>query len=378
MPKPDHATIAAQAAGASDPTSGGIVPAIQPSTTFIRDADYNLLNGEYSYARYHNDAAHIAETILSQLEGAAETALFPSGMAAIATLFRTIPNGGAAIIPTGIYHGTSSWIGDFCVRRDIALHRVDASDAEALRQLCANHKADILLIETPSNPWLKITDIKAASACAKLAGACLVVDSTAATPILSQPLALGADMVMHSATKAINGHSDLLAGVLCTAENSPLWQQIVTERAAAGTVIGPFEAWLLIRGMRTLPLRVERMCATAMRIAEFLRGHPAVADVWYPGLPDFAGHGLAAQQMQGGFGYLLSVLIRGEAKDALRVAGRLNLFHRATSLGGVESLVEHRQTIEPDSGIPANLLRLSVGIEHAGDLIDDLGQALGQ
>jgi len=378
MSKPNPATIAAQAAHSIDAATGGVVPPIQPSTTFARDRDYDLLNREYSYARYHNGAARIAETVLTQLEAGADAALFPSGMAAIAALFRTIPYGGSAIIQQGIYHGTSTWIRNYCQRQSITLHEIDTSDTDALRRLCGATSADILFVETPSNPWLKITDIAAAKTAATDAGALLVVDSTAATPILSQPISLGADVVMHSSTKAINGHSDVLSGALITAENSAFWQGIKTERDNAGTVIGPFEAWLLVRGMRTLPLRVHAMCSNAMKIAAFLADHPAVEKLRYPGLADFDGHATATRQMTGGFGYLMSVQVRGDAATALGVAGKLNLFHRATSLGGVESLVEHRHTIEPDSGIPPNLLRLSIGIEHADDLIQDLGQALGQ
>lgn len=378
MVKRHKDTVAAQAAGAFDAASGGVVPAIQPATTFKRGPDYALLNGEYSYARYHNQTGVAAERILAQLEGAADALLFPSGMAAIAAVFRSIPNGGAAIIQSGIYHGTSKWIRDFCARRDVDLREVDASDAALLEQACGAGRADVVLVETPSNPWLKLVDIAAASRAAKTAGAVLLVDSTAATPILQQPLALGADLVMHSSTKAINGHSDVMSGVLATGAETPLWGAIRTERDDGGTIIGPFEAWLLIRGMRTLPLRIERMCDNAMQIAGFLQDHPRVEAVLYPGLPGFAGHELAAAQMSGGFGYLMSFLVQGGRAEALRVAGRLQLFLRATSLGGVESLVEHRQTIEPDTGIPENLLRISIGIENVGDLIDDLGQALGQ
>jgi len=375
MTKFKPATITAQASGATDPLTGGVVPPIQPSTTFLRGRDYELLNGEYSYARYHNDAGKIAEKTLAILEQAADSALFPSGMAATAAVFRTLKNGGSAVIQSGIYHGTTHWIRDFCARRDITLHELDTSDQTVLESV---GKTDLIWIETPSNPWLKITDIRYAARIAKRAGAILVVDSTAATPILSQPLTLGADLVMHSATKAINGHSDVLAGVLACREKNPLWDHILAERAGAGAVIGPFEAWLLIRGIRTLPLRVANMCQNAEKIADFLKDHPAVEEVFYPGLPGFPGYQIAAEQMTGGFGFLMSVRIKGDAANALNVAGRLNLFHRATSLGGVESLVEHRHTIEPDTGVPENLLRLSIGIEDAGDLIDDLGQALGQ
>ncbi|HIF76549.1 MAG TPA: cystathionine gamma-synthase, partial [Sulfitobacter sp.] len=203
--------------------------------------------------------------------------------------------------------------------------------------------------------------------------------STAASPVLSHPLEHGADIVMHSATKGINGHSDVLAGSLATNDaGAPRWQMIRDDRNEAGAVIGPMEAWLLARGMRTLPLRMREMSRNAMTLAEFLADHPQVEQVMYPGLPDHPGHALAAQQMSGGYGGLLSFVVKGGAGAALKAAGRLQLFHRATSLGGVESLVEHRHTIEPHTGIPEGLLRLSVGIEDVEDLGADLGQALGQ
>jgi len=208
-------------------------------------------------------------------------------------------------------------------------------------------------------------------------GAVLVVDGTAATPVLTRALDLGADLVMHSATKALNGHSDVLAGVLsCRDPGNPMWQEIATDRHDAGAIIGPFEAWLLMRGMRTLPLRVERMSANALAVAEYLAAHPRIETVYYPGLASHVGHEIARRQMQGGYGYLLSALVVGGRARALEVVGRLQLFHRATSLGGVESLVEHRHTIEPHTGIPENLIRLSVGIEAVEDLIADLAQAL--
>lgn len=370
------ATIAAQAAGAVDMASGGVVPPIQPSTTFVRDRDYQLVNGDNVYLRSHNEAVRLGEEILTRLEGAEDTQLFPSGMAAIAAVFRTVPNGGSVIVQSGIYWGTTKWIRDFCNRRDITLHEVDASDIAALQAVCMQYDAQLLFVETPSNPWLKTVDIAAAKTCAESCGARLVVDSTAATPLLTRPLALGADIVMHSATKVINGHSDVLGGVLSTRARDAVWEAICMDRNEAGAVMGPFEAWLLVRSMRTLPLRVEKMCANAMRIAEFLSTHPEVEDVFYPGLPSHEGHALAARQMTGGYGFLMSFLVKGGREAALAVAGRLNLFHRATSLGGVESLVEHRYTIEPHTGIPENLLRISIGIEDVEDLIADLTQAL--
>jgi cystathionine gamma-synthase len=373
------ATIAAQAAGAVDPASGGVVPPVQFATTYLRDENYDLVNPDNVYLRSHNENTRVAERILNALEGAEETLIFPSGMAAIAAVFRTVPNGASVVVQSQIYWGTTKWIRDFCTRRQIALHEVDASDLDAFAALCRAEKPDLCLIETPSNPWLRITDIAGAAAAAHEVGATLVVDSTAASPVLSHPLEHGADIVMHSATKGINGHSDVLAGSLATNDaGAPRWQMIRDDRNEAGAVIGPMEAWLLARGMRTLPLRMREMSRNAMTLAEFLADHPQVEQVMYPGLPDHPGHALAAQQMSGGYGGLLSFVVKGGAGAALKAAGRLELFHRATSLGGVESLVEHRHTIEPHTGIPEGLLRLSVGIEDVEDLGADLGQALGQ
>lgn len=373
-----QATVAAQAGGALDGATGGVTPPVHFATTFARDEDYAPL-ADKTYLRSHNQNVELAEALLSRLEGAAESLLFPSGMAAIAALFRTVPTGGAVVVQRQIYWGTTHWIRRFCERRQIALHEIEASDLDTFAAACRAHRPTVAWIETPSNPWLRITDIAASAEVAHEVGARLVVDSTAASPVLSQPLALGADMVMHSATKGINGHSDVLAGALCVADaEDPLWAAIREDRDTAGAVLGPMEAWLLLRGMRTLPLRMERMSANALELARFLQDHPRVTEVLYPGLPEHPGHGLAAAQMQGGFGGLLSFVVEGGAEAALKVAGRLQLFLRATSLGGVESLVEHRHTIEPHTGIPEGLLRLSVGIEDAGDLKEDLGQALGQ
>ena len=380
-PKPtlQPATIAAHAAGAGDSASGGVVPGVHMATTFKRDADYAPVVEGNVYLRYHNENVRIAERVLSALEGADETLLFPSGMAAVAAVFRTVPNGGTVLVQSQIYWGTTQWIRSFCARRDIKLVEVEAADLEAFSEACATHRPVLAWVETPSNPWLRIVDIAGSAKAAHAAGAALVVDSTAASPVLSQPLAHGADIVMHSATKGINGHSDVLAGSLSTATpDSAMWLAIVEDRNGAGAVLGPMEAWLLTRGMRTLPLRMERMSANALHIAQFLNDHPKVETVFYPGLESHQGHAVALRQMSGGFGGLLSFVVRGGAAEALRVAGRLQIFMRATSLGGVESLVEHRHTIEPDTGIPEGLLRLSVGIENAGDLEGDLGQALGQ
>lgn len=380
-PKPlmHPATIAAQAAGVIDTQSGGVVPPVQFATTFVRDAAYQPVNPDNVYLRYHNENVRTAEKVLNALEGAADTLLFPSGMAAIAAVFRTVPNGASVLVQSQIYWGTTKWIRDFCTRRQITLHEVQASDLDAFTTACEAHRPVLAWIETPSNPWLRITDVAATAHAAHAVGATLVVDSTAASPVLSQPLSHGADIVMHSATKGINGHSDVLAGSLATSDpNAAIWGMIREDRDGAGAVLGPMEAWLLTRGMRTLPLRMREMSRNAMALAEFLADHPQVETVLYPGLPSHPGHDIAVRQMSGGFGPLLSFVVKGGGEAALRVAGRLQLFHRATSLGGVESLVEHRHTIEPHTGIPEGLLRVSVGIEDVRDLKGDLGQALGQ
>ncbi|GAW34823.1 cystathionine gamma-synthase [Roseovarius sp. A-2] len=370
------ATIAAQAAGAVDAQTGGVVPGINLATTYLRDADYGLMRPDNVYGRDQNDTVRQCEEVLRALEGAAASLLFPSGMAAIAAVFRALPSGARVVMQSGIYWGTLKWVRDYCVRRAIILDEIDAADPGALAEACRS-SADMVWIETPSNPWLKSVDIAAAAGIAHKGGAVLVVDGTAATPVLTRALDLGADVVMHSATKALNGHSDVLAGVLsCREPGQAMWQEIATDRHDAGAIIGPFEAWLLMRGMRTLPLRMERMCQNAMDVAEYLEGRADIEAVYYPGLASHAGHAIAARQMQGGYGYLLSALVKGDKARALDVVGRLRLFHRATSLGGVESLVEHRHTIEPHTGIPETLIRLSVGIEDAGDLIADLAQAL--
>lgn len=371
------ATIAAQAGGYIDAASGGVVPPIQPSTTFARDRSYQPHPTGNIYARDDNDVGRIAEALLAQLDNAEAALLFPNGMAAIAAVFRALPGGATVLVQSQIYWGTTKWLREFCARRSVTLIEADLSDIGQAQSLCAQHQPDLVFIETPSNPWLRTTDIALVAEATHAAGGRLVVDATAATPILTRALDFGADIVMHSATKGINGHSDVLAGVLATnAPADPHWQAIAIDRHDAGAVIGSFEAWLLIRSIRTLPLRVERMSQNAQAVAEFLQSHDAVAQVFYPGLPDFEGHSVAKRQMAGGFGSLLSFCVKGGAAEALRVAGQLNLFHRATSLGGVESLVEHRHTIEPHTGIPESLLRLSIGIEDVQDLCADLEQAL--
>ncbi|WP_027834641.1 trans-sulfuration enzyme family protein [Maritalea myrionectae] len=370
-------TLFAQAAGYIDQQTAGVVPAIQPSTTFVRDENYDLLRDNNIYARDDNDIVRLAEKILATAENAQDALVFPTGMAAIAALFRTTRAGQTIIMQSQIYWGTTKWVREYCERRAIKLIEQDTSKTDETVALIAAEKPALVFIETPSNPWLRITDIGAIAAATTDAGGILGVDSTAAGPAISNPLDLGAHIVMHSGTKSINGHSDVLAGVLAVDdETRPIWQDIKVDRHDAGAVIGSFEAYLLIRGMRTLPLRMERMSENAMAVAQYLQAHDEVDHVFYPGLESHEAHALAKKQMHNGFGPLLSFTVKGDKQRALDVVGKLHLFKRATSLGGVESLVEHRFTIESTTGIPETLLRLSVGIEHIEDLIADLETAL--
>jgi cystathionine gamma-synthase len=276
-----------------------------------------------------------------------------------------------------MYWALRGWLGAFCARWGLGLDLVDTHDLDALRAAVRPGVTRLVWIETPANPTWDVTDIAAAAAIAHGAGARLAVDSTAATPVHTRPLTLGADLVMHSATKYLNGHSDVIAGALVTGARDERWGAICAHRRTTGAILGPFEAWLLHRGMRTLAVRVRRQSATALAVAAALDGGAGVAAVLYPGLPSHPQHALAARQMRGGFGGMMSVRVAGGAEAALAVAGRLRLFARATSLGGVESLVEHRASVEPpDSPVPKDLLRLSIGLEDPDELAADLLAAL--
>lgn len=374
MKKSHDNTIAAQLLGHVDPHSAGVIPSLQMSTTFVRDRTNVLVRADNSYGRDHNDGVRLAEEVIAQLERAEDALLFPSGMAAIAAVFQAIPQGAHVLIQSGIYWGTTNFIEDNTAKLHLNVDYADTSDAAVLDELGSQY--DMVFIETPSNPWLKVTDI--ADMRRRFPNAVLVVDSTAATPIVTKPIQYGADIVVHSATKALNGHSDVLAGVLCCASKTDMWGHIAQNRQVAGNIIGAFEAWMLMRSLRTLPIRVERMCENARLFAHHFEAHDAVEAVWYPGLPSHPQADCVLRQMPGGGGYLMSILIKGDRRSALNVIASLNLFHRATSLGGVESLVEHRHTIEPHTGIPENLLRISIGIEDIDDLIADFEQALVQ
>ena len=375
----DGATTAAKASHFLDVHSGAVVPEIQLSTTFARDDRYTLLNPANLYARDDSPAFVHAERTLADLENGEECRLFASGMAAIAAVFYTLSPGSHVVLPQAMYWGARLWIKEYCQRQDIFISEYDPSDAATIEACMELHtRTDLVWVETPTNPMMHVTDIAEACEIAHEHGAVVCVDSTTATPVFTRPLDHGADLVMHSATKYLNGHSDVLAGALITRDDHDLWQAITNERKLAGAVIGAFEAWLLLRGMRTLYVRVQKAADNALQIAQFLEQHPAVESVSYPGLESHPGHEIAKKQMLGGFGGLLSFSVNGNASTALKVAGGLQIITSATSLGGVESLIEHRQTLEPaENMIPENQLRLSVGIESVEDLIADLQQALG-
>jgi cystathionine gamma-synthase len=376
MGKRAPSTDCAQALHVVDPVSGGIIPPLQPSTTFVRAPDYQLLGGRV-YSRDEGPTAEPAEQLLARLEGGAGAMLFASGMASATAVFRALCRPGDHIVAQDVmYFGLRAWLKRMAAQWQVELDLVDASRTDELRRVMRPGKTRIVWIETPANPTWDVVDLAAAAEIAHGAGALLAVDSTVATPVHSRPIEHGADLVMHAATKYLNGHSDVLAGALVTARADEAWQKLHQYRHDDGACLGAFEAWLLLRGMRTLFPRVERQSAAALELASRLQRLPGVR-VLYPGLPSHPGHEVARQQMQGGFGGMMSVRLAGGRAAALAAAGKMEVFLRATSLGGVESLVEHRETAEGAETIsPPDLLRLSIGIEDVEDLWQDLAQAL--
>ncbi len=370
------ATMAAQALGIIDETTKALIPPVHPATTFVRDPD-NQYRAGFSYGRPTNPTFVLPEALLARLEGGAACLTFASGMAAATAVFLALKPGDHVVAPQVMYWALRNWLKSSAAERGVVVDFVDAGATAALAAAVQPGRTKLVWIESPANPTWAITDIAAAAEIAHGAGARLAVDSTVATPVLTRPIALGADIVMHSATKYLNGHSDVVAGALVAARHDEFWERIAAIRASYGAILGSFEAWLLLRGMRTLHLRVERCCRTAQAIAEHLVGHRRIVAILYPGLPDHPGHAVAARQMRGGFGGMLSIRVAGGESAAIAAAARVTVWKRATSLGGVESLVEHRASIEgPGSPAPPDLLRLSVGIEDAADLIGDLEQAL--
>jgi cystathionine gamma-synthase len=371
------ASLMAQAMGKIDEASRAVTPPIHISTTFIRDPDNQYRSGNV-YGRPDNGTVREAEAVLAMLEGAAGAMAFGSGMSAATAAFLALRPGDHVVAPRVMYWALRNWLKTDAVEWGLSVDFVDMTDPDALRAAMRPGRTRLVWIETPANPTWDVVDIAEAAEIAHRAGARLAVDSTVATPILSQPLALGADLVMHSATKYLNGHSDVIAGALCSARDDEAWIRIKRVRATLGQILGPFEAFLLLRGMRTLDLRVRAQSVAALTIARHFASDPRVLAALYPGLPTHPGHAVAARQMQGGFGGMLAIRVKAGEEAAIRAAAHVRLWKRATSLGGVESLIEHRASIEgPGTPCPADLLRLSVGLESPDDLIADLDAALG-
>lgn len=366
-------TLAVHAGAEPDAQTGAVAPPIHLATTFRHGPAGERVAG-YEYQREGNPTQDRLEAALSALEGGEAALAFASGMAAITALLESLPNGSRILIPDDCYTGTRVLANEFLPDRGITTTMVDMSDLDAVRAACTG--VALIWAETPSNPRMKICDLAALAEIAHDADAALVCDNTFATPVLQQPLALGADVVMHSTTKYFGGHSDVLGGALVFRHRDGFFERVAHRRHLTGAILAPFSAWLTLRGCRSLPARMAMHCANARRVAEFLSSHPKIERVNWPGLPSHEGHAIAATQMRD-FGGMLSIELRGSREAALAMAGKLRIFTNATSLGGCESLVEHRASVEGAQPFsPQNLLRISVGLEHADDLVADLEQAL--
>ena len=379
MADPDHdkrhlQTITVHAGAEPDPATGAMAPPLHLATTFLHGPAGERIAG-YEYQREGNPTQDRLEAALTALEGGAASLAFASGMAAMSALLESLPEGARVLVPDDCYTGLRTLAREFLPLRGIEAVTVDMADLPAVKRALEIPTA-LVWAETPSNPRLKVSDIAALAQAAHAAGALLACDNTFATPLLQRPLDLGADISMHSTTKYFGGHSDVLGGALVFGRRDGAFGRVAHRRHVTGGVMAPFNAWLTLRGCRSLAARMAMHCANAQRVAAFLAGHPAVERVNFPGLATHPGHAIAARQMSG-FGAMLSIELAGGRDAALGIAGRLRLFHNATSLGGCESLVEHRVSVEgqhPTS--PQNLLRLSIGLEHPDDLVADLRQAL--
>jgi cystathionine gamma-synthase len=367
-------TLAIHAGGESDALTGALAPPLHLATTFVHGPAGERVAG-YEYTREGNPTQDRLEAALAAMEGGAAALAFASGMAAMNAVLEALPAGSEVLIPDDCYTGLRVLGEETTPERGVRLRMVDFGDLAAVRA-ALTPATKLLWAETPSNPQLRVADIAGLAALARAQGALLACDNTFATPALQNPLALGADLVMHSTTKYLGGHSDVLGGALVFARADEFHARIAHRRHITGAVASPFACWLTLRGCRSLHARMQVHCANARRIAEFLHAHPAVEAAHYPGLASHPNHAVAATQMRD-FGGMLSFRIRGGREAALAVAGRLQLITNATSLGGCESLIEHRASVEgavPFS--PQNLLRFSVGLENVEDLLEDLRQAL--
>ena len=368
-------TLAVHAGNHDDPATGAVAPPIHLATTFRHGPAGERIAG-YEYQREGDPTNDRLREALVALEGGATALTFASGMAAMTTALESLPAGSRVLFPDDCYSGLRMLFNEFLPQRGLVIETVDMADLDAVRAACATPLA-VLWIETPSNPLLKVCDIAALAEIGHAAGALVVADNTFATPLLQRPLALGADIVMHSTTKYFGGHSDVLGGALVFARDDAFAKQVAHRLHVTGGVLAPFSAWLILRGCRSLGARMAMHCANARKLAEFLATHPAVERVNWPGLPTHPDHAVAAKQMRD-FGAMLSVELRGGREAALAVAGRLRIFTNATSLGGCESLVEHgASVVGPNPRSPQNLLRIWGGLEDGDDLGADFRQALG-
>ncbi len=369
-------TLAVHAGHGVDPATGAVTEPIHLSTTYERAPDGSYPQG-YLYSRNDNPNRHALEAALAALEGGSSCAAFGSGLAAVTAIFQGLQPGDHVVAPTDIYHGTANVLKHLFAKWQVTAAFVDMTDADSVAAAVrTNAKTRLVWIETPSNPLLQCVDIAAMAAIAHDAGARAVADNTFASPALQRPLDLGCDLVMHATTKYLGGRSDVMGGAVISRADDDAFAQVRTAQLYGGAVPSPFDCWLVMRSLPTLPWRMQAHCANAMKVATFLRAHPKVEVVHYPGLDDSPFHALAKRQMSG-FGGMLSFETQGGKEPAMAVAAHVDIFTRATSLGGVESLIEHRASIEgPDSRTPQGLLRVSIGLEHADDLIDDLAQAL--
>jgi cystathionine gamma-synthase len=368
-------TIAVHAGHTPDPATGAVTPAIHLSTTFEREPDLSFRGG-HLYARYSNPNRQALEACMAQLEGGGAAACFASGSAATTAVLQALEPDAHLILPDDAYYGTIKLARDVFGAWRLRYSCVDMTNPKNVERALTDGTR-VVWIESPSNPLVRVVDIAAIASVARQAGAWVVVDNTWATPVLQRPLSLGADLVMHSTTKYLGGHSDVLGGALVAREEAhPLFVKARAVQQLGGAVPSPFECWLTMRGIRTLPWRVRAQTENAKRVAEYLDGHPRIEAVHYPGLASHPGHEIARRQMSAPGG-MLAFQVRGRRDDAVAFTNRLRLFTRATSLGGTETLIEHRQSVEgPDTRAPENLLRVSAGLEHPDDLLEDLAQAL--
>jgi cystathionine gamma-synthase len=371
-------TVAAHALKSTDPMTGAIVPPLHLATTFARDESYTPLLKE-NYQRNGSPTLWQAEEALAVLEKGVECLLFPSGMQAIATLLETVPVGGHVAANETMYYGTRDWLKRLEAKGRISLTLFNPSVHGSLEKSLQKGKTDLVWIETPLNPTWDVVDIEASAKAAHAMGAILAVDATATAAVTTNPLTLGADIVFHSVTKYLNGHSDVLGGALIAREANARWAEVKLLRTKIGAALAPFECWLLMRGLRTLFVRYREASANAKAIARHFANHPKIERVLYPGLSTHAGYEIAKKQMLDGYGGMMSLLIKTDFAGAQKFCTKLNVIVPATSLGGCESLAEHRKTVEgPTSPVPDNLVRLSIGIENVNDLITDIEQALAQ